>query len=268
MATENEDKKNNAGKKKNWVFNIVIIAAAAVIAIALINIFVIKSEDSRNEKNYEALRQYAVTPPDTAEVAGGLTRVIDWNALLAVNPDINGWIIVSGTDVDYPTVKGEDNDFYMTHNANGEENRAGAIFLDMNCNADFSNQNTIIYGHRQNDGSMFGTLSNYREESVHNENGTVLIYTPDNKIHFYDIFATYTIEDNPETYQIGFADEESYETYLTRAKNRADFAKETAVPVSAESNIITLSTCVQGQDTQRYIVQAVLVETVDGPVIP
>ena len=160
------------------------------------------------------------------------------------------------TRIDYPLVIGEDNDYYISHNANKESDRAGAIFLDEQNSPDFSDQNTIIYGHRMNSGAMFADLHKYQDEAFFRENDIIYLYLPDGTVSKYRIFSAYVVNEVDETYTIGFASEDDYASYLEKMKERSGV--ETDIELSPQDRIITLSTCVKGQDTDRYVVQAVL----------
>lgn len=251
-------KEGKQRKKRNAVISWVVIAVASVVLVfSLVQIFDIKSEDWASESIYNKLKEVANASEQQGETSGDSTgRKIDFGALEEINEDIVGWIYVPNTKIDYPLVIGEDNDYYISHNAEKAEFRAGAIFLDYQNKPDFSDQNTIIYGHRMNDGSMFGTLNKYESDAFFRENDTVYIYLPDGSVNKYKIFSAYVVNEVDETYTIGFSSDEAYEQYLKKMRGRSPYKSE--VELNAQDNIITLSTCVKGQDEKRYVVQAVL----------
>ena len=86
---------------------------------------------------------------------------IDLDALQAVNEDVLGWITIPGTELSYPLVQGADNDYYLDHTWNHERAAVGSIFLECSVSPDFTDYNSLIYGHRMHNGSMFGVLRNY-----------------------------------------------------------------------------------------------------------
>ena len=90
---------------------------------------------------------------------------MDFSALRQQNPDVLGWILIPGTRVSYPVVQGTDNSYYLNHTWRGGKNSVGAIFMECRNSSDLSDFNTIIYGHRMNNRSMFGTLSQYKSRS-------------------------------------------------------------------------------------------------------
>lgn len=95
---------------------------------------------------------------------------IEFGELQKINPDIVAWIRIDGLGIDYPVVQGEDNEHYLYYTFRGEANVAGSIFLDYRNKADFSDSKIILYGHNMKNGSMFGSLKKYQDESVFREN--------------------------------------------------------------------------------------------------
>lgn len=86
---------------------------------------------------------------------------VDWDALKAINPDIVGWIVLRGTNINYPILKGKNNDEYLYHLYTKEYSIAGSIFVDFQTEEPFEQDLTILYRHRMKDGSMFATLKYY-----------------------------------------------------------------------------------------------------------
>ena len=77
-----------------------------------------------------------------------------------------GWLRIRALGISYPVVQGEDNDFYLHRTFEKEDNFAGCIFVNCDNSGNFTDQNTIIYGHNMKDGSMFGKLKKFREEQI------------------------------------------------------------------------------------------------------
>ena len=152
---------------------------------------------------------------------------IDWAALREINPDIVGWIVVDGTPIDYPVVRGRDNDIYLSRTFTGERNASGAIFMDFRNQQDFSDPLTLVHGHNMQNGSMFAGLHDFTGESFR-------IYTPGGVLEF-EVFAKRTVAANDELYSLPAPDE-------------------------AGGRVVTLSTCVFRRGDLRFIVQGRLLE--------
>ncbi|MUU12894.1 MAG: class B sortase [Oscillibacter sp.] len=117
---------------------------------------------------YFKLEQFASLPPaseETEETPAELAwPEVDFTALAAVNPDVTAWLYGPDTGISYPVVQGTDNDYYLDHLLDGTANSAGCLFVDTSCRPDFSGRNTVIYGHRMKNGTMFAALGNYQEQ--------------------------------------------------------------------------------------------------------
>ncbi len=256
-ADEEAQKPANGDKRRKIISWIVIAAAAVVLVFALVNIFDIKGEDFASTNIYSSFKQAAAgkdasaTPP-----ADPRDRKVDFDALRALNDEVCAWIYVPNTNIDYPVVAGEDNDYYISHSANREKNRAGAIFLDYEGDPSFADSHTLIYGHRMNDGSMFADLHKFEDQAFLGQNPEVFIYLPDGTVNVYRIFRAGVVDEYDTAYTIAFQDDQAYEAYLDQMLKGDGVVAGTAL--NAQDRIITLSTCVRGQETDRYIVQAAL----------
>jgi sortase B len=151
-----------------------------------------------------------------------------------------------------------DNTFYLDHNSYGDYEYAGAIFTE-NLNAkDFTDPNTVIYGHNMKNGSMFQNLHLFEDRAFMEEHPTFEIYLPD-KILTYQVFAAYNYDDRHLLQSFDFKDSRLFELYLEEIRNQRSMSAniDAEVAVTAEDKIVTLSTC-NGINDQRYLVQGVL----------
>lgn len=207
--------------------------------------------------------------PDDLSLYGITDRSIDWAALQEEeNKDIYGWIVVPGTAIDYPVLQHpEEMDYYLDHNLDGSKGRPGCIYTQRMNSKDWSDRNTVLYGHNMRVGTMFAGLHDFEEEVFFEENRYIHIYSEDGRILVYEIFAAYAFSDAHILMTYDFYTEEGYEQYLGTVRESAEkdghFRQETEV--SAKDNIITLSTCIRGSSSQRYLVQGVLVAEGEQP---
>ena len=182
-----------------------------------------------------------------------------FDILLEENEDLVGWITIEDTQIDYPIVKAENNVDYLTQGFYKEDNIAGSIFMDFRNDVKSPSLNTIVYGHRMKDGSMFEQLSKYQDREFFKSHQTFQFDT------LYDsyraeIFAVYNTTTDFNYIQTDFVNEEAYGQLLTRIREESMY--ETDVEVSTEDQIITLSTCDYELDDNdgRLVVQAKLVK--------
>lgn len=181
-------------------------------------------------------------------------RNMDFTALRQVNDDVLGWIVIPNTRLSYPLLQGKDNDYYLNRTWRKSRNTVGAIFMDYRSSADLSDFNTLIYGHRMNNKSMFGTLKYYKDLDYWTKHPAVYI-TDDSGSYRYDIFAAYEADIYAPTYLRQFSDAAAKQTFLEFCLSRSVI--DTGVIPTVYDRIVTLSTCTgNGHDT-RWVVQAV-----------
>lgn len=228
------------------------------------------------EKSYEEIKEMAVTEETIQETEQSKEPVqeeteeieekelveipIDFASLKEKNSDIYAWITIPGTKVDYPILqKPEDDSYYLNHTVDGVEGLPGSIYTESVHNQEFTESNTVIYGHNMKDDTMFGSLHDYEKADFFRDNRTVYIYTPTN-IFTYEIFAAVTYSDAYIPFAFDFTSNEGYQAFLDsvyESKNMTNqFAED--VEVTTEDCIITMSTCIGGKPNNRYLVLAVL----------
>lgn len=174
---------------------------------------------------------------------------VDFISLERINPDVVGWIAAKGTEIDYPVVRGKDNDFYLRHLFTGERNKRGSIFMDYRNHSDFSDKNVIIYGHNMKDGSMFSSLTKYKDQRYYDNFPTMLLYTPAGNFTI-ELFAGIIVDGNYESVRFEFKDDYDFQSYVDLLKKKSTFESNTIV--KADDRIITLCTCSYEFDNARY----------------
>lgn len=178
-------------------------------------------------------------------------------SLMTYNEDIIGWLKVNDTEVDYPILQSDDNEYYIKYNIKHEYDYKGSIFLNYVNNSNFEDSNSILFGHTiQNSSVMFGTLRNIEEETWRKkeENLIISIDTAFETLE-YKIFSYYTINITTDYLQTKFPNElDQYEFFSTMQKrSQYDFD----VTLKHSDRILTLSTCESG-GYKRLVVHAVL----------
>ena len=185
---------------------------------------------------------------------------IDFATLQQQNQDIYAWIRIEGTVVDYPIVQHpEDNSYYLNHTVEGKKGLPGSIYTENLNKTDFTDRNTLIYGHDMKNGSMFGDLAKYKDSAYMQEHGQIVIYTAEH-IYTYQVFAAITYDNRHIMYSFDFSTEEGMQEFLdslAAVRNMASYIDKNVAVTSAD-RMITLSTCT-GNESQRLLVGAVLV---------
>ena len=179
---------------------------------------------------------------------------MDFSALRQQNPDVLGWILIPGTRVSYPVVQGTDYSYDLDHTWRCGKNSVGAIFMECRNSSDLSDFNTIIYGHRMNNRSMFGTLSQYKSRSYWQAHPYVYL-TDDSGTHRYEIFAAGEVSVDSDVYRLGLCSDSSRQSFLDSCL--ALSALNTGVTPHTYDKVLTLSTCTGNGHATRWVVQAV-----------
>ena len=166
---------------------------------------------------------------------------INFEKLKDINKDIIAYIVVNGTNIRYPVVKGEDNTFYLTHSLDKQENNAGWIFADYRNKLDETDKNVIIYGHNRKDGTMFRTLRNiFNKEWYSNKENRKINIITEKENCIYEVFSVYKILNEDYYIKTDF-ENDSFYNFLQNIKERSfvDFEVE----LDENDKILTLSTC-------------------------
>lgn len=194
------------------------------------------------------------TPIPTAAETAPIS--VDFNALHWMNPDIVAWIYSEDTPINYPVMKGDDNAEYLYKLTNGEYNEKGSLFIDAGNSADFSDWNTIIYGHNMLDKTMFGTLTDYQRQKFYDSHPCMYLITPEHQYRL-DMIAGYTETTDANLYWIP-TPEEWHTSLIQRALRFSNF--QTPLDLTPEDRFVTLSTCAGDEADNRYVVIGVLRE--------
>jgi len=145
------------------------------------------------------------------------------------NPDFVGWISIEGV-IDYPIVRGRDNNRYLWATFTGQRNGSGAIFMDYRNTRGFSESVCLLYGHNMKNGSMFAPLNRYADPAYIANHPDIIVVTSDGEVLEYRIFAAKRVFDIDEIYDLGYTDAESA-------------AKAFGGAPDGTSNFLLLSTC-------------------------
>ena len=185
---------------------------------------------------------------------------IDWKKLKERNPDVIAWISLKDSEINYPVLKGKDNEYYLHRDIDGNYLYDGCIYVDAFNPAPFRSANTVIYGHKMRSGAMFAGLKNYADKDFWKEHPVINLYTPsasyDLKVVAYTRDDAYsdlyrTIDEN-----VTAEDLKDYEDIYFTKKNFLDLVREKAMIISDETlseadTYVTLSTCVYSEGDER-----------------
>lgn len=237
----------------NTTLFIIIICCLSIICYKFYNYFI-------DEKLNNEIQSYAPTISDvylsedssqssSNEVGGnnnpneaeGDNKTISENQeeLKSINSNYEMWIQIPNTEINYPIVQAEDNEYYLKHNFKNESNMSGTIFVDYRNNID-EDKNIIVYGHNMRNGTMFNNITKFKEDSFFNSNDTINIIR-NNILYQYEIFSIYVEDESKVSLEIEFTDNDAFVNYALNEASKSMYNKN--IIITEEDKIITLVTC-------------------------
>ena len=238
-------------KTKKIILVILIVIVAGVFAFSTFQVvnFLIRSKVERDYTD-KISDNYSIDVEVDDEEKEICPKKVDFKALKERNSDIIGWIYCEDTVIDYPIVKGENNDEYIRANLDHKWTVSGTLFVDSRNSADFSDYNTIIYGHNMyNDGSMFASLFNYKKEGYYEAHPVMWLLT-ENGDYKLEVTMGYVTNTNSANYVV-FKDLVSLRNHINNSIENSVF-KSNVKPESV-NKLITLSTCSYEFESARFV---------------
>ena len=180
---------------------------------------------------------------------------VDHEALKKINSSYVCWLYAPGAEINHPVVQTTDNEFYLHHTFEMQNNIAGCVFMDHEVDPLLTSWNTFFYGHNMKNGSMFGHLKNYiNDKSVYDKYPYIYVFRPEG-IYRYEIFSFYLDPTDSKMYYTCNTFKE-YRAYLREATKKS--VRECTAKCDPDLNIVTLVTCSgSGSNKQRFFVHGV-----------
>lgn len=251
----------------------VIRTVAAVSAAALLcgGIYFLVKNDVAQKINWQDILIYAPTPiaretldeavnndsekpsadrvpEDTKEE---LTEQV--RQLSAEHSDSVAWLYIPDTNIDYPIMQSEDNDYYAHRATDGSYLYAGSLFMDYRCSSDFSDFNSVIYGHNMGNGTMFADIPNYENEEYFMDHSYGWLTTED-EVRLVDFFAVARTSDTSGIYLAN----PNFQEWDSQLRNSTSIYRE--IGISADDNLIMLSTCTSAEGNGRTVLVGKIID--------
>lgn len=265
-------------RKANFWYRVIILVCILIFAGSLTKLIMIYHEYNSAVSEYEDIADEFVTEIDEDDITGaaivseaavevkqtddnGKESVfvfkplnVDFASLKKTNKDVIGWIQFETFSLSYPVVKDSGDNYYLKHTFKKQKNNAGSIYIGPANNGNFQDTNTILFGHNMKNGSMFGVLSRYTKKSYFQNNQYFRIYTP-NGTQRYQIFSAYRVELTGSAYTIwSRTGGTEYANWIKEIKKKSLY--DTGISVTENDTVVTLSTCVTGDDNKRFVIHA------------
>lgn len=239
-----------------------VVLIASLAALAAIGLSYWQGQQKYGEIGEELGPDNSMIGRDGSQggALGGLS--VDWEALLKANPDTVAWLYIPNTQVNYPVVRGADNDYYLTHDFDGDQGwlaNYGAIFMDYRNNPDLSDSVYFFYGHHMNDGSMFAALAELRDQQRFDECRDIYLLTPGGNYHLRS-FSLVHCAASELIVEIAFDSEEAFSAYVQDKVARSVVQAEETAPVETMRKVFAFATCDNVGDG-RYVLYAYVQDT-------
>ncbi len=231
--------------RKKLVFILKTLSALFLLTVVVIS----TSELNRYNKGKNESKELAKEV--VSEIPGELAPIsVDFELLIKKNSDIIGWLCCPDTPINYAVVRAGDNDYYLRRDLDKQYSYSGTLFADFRNKGDFSDKNTIIYGHNMKNASMFGTLINYEEQEYFDKHPEMYLITPD-ETYKIKLIAGIKETSTAELYE-GFLKPENTREIINAAISKSTFRSNYVF--SDDDRFVTLSTCSYDYNEARYIV--------------
>ncbi len=282
---ENSESTKGKTKKKSLVIWVILFIVFVLVAAACIGMWVyhlvlrramselyndarveidVVSPPSLGENIGEMISGILGAPDKSADEDNDVSPLakINFSLLKQTSPDVYAWIEIPDTDIAFPIVQHpKNNSYYLRKAINGAYDITGCIYTQNYNSKDFTDKNTVIYGHYMDDGTKFGSLLYYMDAKFFETHRRIDIYT-ETEWFTYEVFAAVPFNTRHilKSYK---GDGDPHRAFLEEALSvtdaRAIIMKDVEIDPDKDK-ILTLSTCLK-TDTRRYLVMAKLVKS-------
>lgn len=248
-------------KRMKKVYKIITVICIIVLIFSGYKVATILYDYYKLDKDNQLVRDKAQAQEQVRHPKGkgydtkAMNRVIDFGELDKINTDVIGWLYIPDTHIDYPILKGANNDSYIRTNIYKNYENGGSIFMEETNNPDFQDSNTIIYGHKMQTSEMFSDIVNWKEKDFFDKHPYVYIYLKDGSVNVYRILSINKIDAYDAAYtpnvDVPAFMEKFYSTSIQSYKTDKEITK-----------LLMLSTCYNFDSNWRDVLHGGLVENV------
>lgn len=214
------------------------------------------------------------TDAASEQVMESAVMLNDMKELYEMNDDITGWLIVDDTVIDYPVMQTpEDEEYYLERDFQENYSAYGCLIMDTDSTVGSGtlangyhdgtkpSTNLIVHGHNMKNGSMFGGLDKYRDQS-YEQSHNIIKFTSLYEEREYEIVSVFlsqvylkTQTDVFKYYQFfNAANEDEFNDFYKNIKELQLY--DTGVTAEYGDEFITLSVCAYHVENGRLVVVA------------
>ncbi len=232
---------------------IVLIIISIIIGISIYK----EKKETKSNNNENILEEIEVPKEEITETKS--ERMLQLEQLHKENKDIIGWLEIPDTNINYPVLHTNNNDYYMNHNYKKEYYLNGSLFLDKDFDLINGSTNYLIYGHSPKDGTMFDDLIKYAKEDFYKTHKTIIFTTLEEESKYEVVAAFYSrvyyqSETNVFRYYffVNANNEKEFNNYISNAKKASLY--DTGITPKYKEQLMTLSTCSYHRENGRFAV--------------
>jgi len=248
-------------------------SVAAVFSLGYVGLYTYYNY--RTESDYQMLSQLKertlqVAVAEASEPSGPLYTLDEepeqkevleeYKNLLIRNKKLIGWVKIDDTNIDYPVMQTDDNEYYLHHNLNQQYDKNGSIFMDKDCDVLKPSTNFIIYGHHTKTGQMFGKLELYQDEEYYKEHPYINFDTIYEKgvYQIMYVFRSRVYKEDEIVFKYyQFIDANGETEFNSNMQEMAALSfYDTGVTAEYGDQLLTLSTCDYQEKDGRFVIVA------------
>ncbi len=226
----------STSRTKSKLVNIFLIIFVIIFIITAYKIGQWAYSNIKEGKEHEKLIDEVIKQSDDENVKID----VDFAKLKETNPDVVAWIRIESLGIDYPVLQTTDNEYYLKKDLNKEDSTCGSIFMDYQNNKNFTDNNTVIFGHNLTTGKMFAPLYDAIKDGTQPGQIEITIITEQRKMK-YQVFSSYTEKPNVQSIIPGLNELKSYENFINTVKQKTTTTYD--IEPRSDKKMITLSTC-------------------------
>ena len=250
------DKGASIGQKVVKGANTIVNLIMLTVILLLVSFAFYAMWDSDQIYNAAGAARYEIYKPSAQDQGKS------FGELVALNPEVFSWLTVYGTNIDYPVTQGGDNMKYVNINAEGEYSLSGSIFLDCGNSKDFSDFNSVIFGHHMEKQTMFGEIGLFSDKRYFDARpyGNLYYAGQDHGLEFFAFLHADAYD--ASVFAPGIQGGKEQQAYLDGLLMNAEFTRD--IGVSVNDRIVLLSTCSSDSTNGRDILIARITDETYG----
>jgi sortase B len=269
-------------KEKKKIVAIILLLMAILCLTGAIIFFILyaiedkKNEDMLNDFRVDTSENITESITNVAQDISSMTEELEQNVSqefletavsnpyadsFLANDDMAAWLVVPGTNIDYPVMWTPfDENYYLYRDFEEKDNTNGCLLLDTDSSLDPLTTNLIIHGHNMKSGAMFGNLTDYEDKDYYDKHKEIILHTKKEQKN-YEIIAVFRSQVYKKTddvfkfYKFFEANtQEEFDDFYNNIKELSIY--DTGVTATYGDHFITLSTCVYHVQNGRFVVIA------------